>query len=358
MRLKQLNVFQKLQLKTRLRWGIVFLSVLLLSVGLAQLLAMPSADVPLGADTIAPGTTFNNNNPILPIPISVELDLAKVDLGRRLFKDNNLSNGHGMACETCHQLDRFGVDGKARSLNRAGQPLDLNTPTVFNSGFNFRQNWDGSAATLEEQVDRVLLSPREMGTTWSQVLNYLQQNRSYAALFQEIYQSSPSQDTVKDAIATFERSLMTPNAPFDQYLNGNESALSTAEKAGYDRFQSYGCAACHQGVNVGGNLYQRLGVVEDYFITRDTINPSDLGRLNITNRPRDRYVFKVPSLRNIEYTAPYLHDGSIETLEAMVKLMGTYQLGRDIPDEDVELIIAFLKTLSGELPEQAWSNQP
>lgn len=295
------------------------------------------------------------SEPIQPIP-ELSFDRAEVALGRRLFQDRNLSATGQMSCATCHQLDRAGVDGLPQAVGNGGQLLSLNTPTVFNSGFNFRQNWAGSSATLEAQVDRVLMSPAEMDNDWASIIRYLNRDRTYRQQFQRIYGSAPTAAGVRSAIATFERSLTTPNAPFDRYLKGDQHALTATEKEGYDRFRSYGCVSCHQGVNVGGNMYQRLGTFEDYFSQRQEArqdnDTTDLGRMLLTDRPRDRHVFKVPSLRNVEHTAPYLHDGSVESLAEMVKLMGTYQLGQNIPSTDIDLIVQFLKTLSGERPNQ------
>ena len=188
-----------------------------------------------------------------------------------------------------------------------------------------------------------------MNNSWDAIIAYLSRDRSYRRQFQQIYKNTPTAEAVRNAIATYERTLITPNAPFDRYLKGDKNAITATEKQGYDRFKSYGCVACHQGINVGGNMYQRLGTFEDYFARRDSITVADIGRMSISQRPRDRHVFKVPSLRNIAQTAPYLHDGSIPDLPTMVRLMGRYQLGQDIPDTDIDLIVQFLKTLSGEV---------
>ncbi|MEO1791968.1 MAG: cytochrome c peroxidase [Cyanobacteria bacterium J06629_19] len=171
--------------------------------------------------------------------------------------------------------------------------------------------------------------------------------------FQELYPTGIQPDSIRDAIATYERSLITPNAKFDRYLRGEATAITAEEKAGYQRFKEYGCVACHHGVNIGGNMFQQLGVMKDYFLERGNVQPSDLGRMNTSGRPRDRYSFKVPSLRNVALTAPYLHDGSIESLEKVITIMGRYQLGREIPPEDVALLVKFLHTLTGELEATA-----
>lgn len=310
----------------------------------------PAAQLVEANNKIAQVSESKIDGPILPLPLSLDLDSEKVALGQQLFHDPGLSSSGDMSCASCHRIAQGGDDGLPQSIGNKGTALAFNAPTVFNSGFNFRQFWDGRASTLEAQVDTPILEPDEMNQSWAEVVAYLKRDRDYVSRFHKVYRDAPTPDAVRDAIATFERSLITPNARFDQYLRGNETALSNSEKEGYARFQDYGCVACHQGVNLGGNLYQRLGVVRDFFSTRNIVTEADQGRLNITGRVRDRYLFKVPTLRNIELTAPYLHDGSIQTLAEIVQLMGTYQLGREIPPKDIELIVQFLKTLTGEQP--------
>ena len=273
-------------------------------------------------------------------------DLGTADLRCLQIVTGELLTG---AIDDLPKAPSFLMEPALQGPGADGQPLALNTPTVFNSGLNFRQFWDGRAATLEDQVDGPLLSPQEMNAKWADILAYLRQDRRYLNDFQRIYHTVPDQDSVRNAIATFERSLITPNSRFDQFLRGQSDALTEDEKQGYTLFKAYGCASCHQGVNVGGNLYQRLGIAKDYFIDRGPVQKVDLGRLNLTGRNRDRYVFKVPSLRNVELTAPYFHDGSIPTLESAVDLMATYQLGREIPAKESTQIVQFLKTLTGEV---------
>lgn len=205
--------------------------------------------------------------------------------------------------------------------------------------------------TLEAQIDHPILNPKEMNSSWPAIISKLNQNDGYTTTFRELYSKGIQPASVRDAIATYERTLVTPSARFDQYLRGKQSAITAAEKAGYQLFKDYGCAACHQGANVGGNMFQSLGVMKDFFIERGKIQPTDLGRINISGRARDHYVFKVPSLRNVELTAPYLHDGSIATLEETIGIMGKYQLGREISPNDVALIVKFLRTLTGEVKE-------
>jgi cytochrome c peroxidase len=287
------------------------------------------------------------DEPIRPIPLHVALDADKVRLGDKLFHDPQLSSDGTVSCASCHDLKRGGTDNQARSLGVGGVAGEINAPTVFNSGFNFKQFWDGRAETLEAQIDGPLQHPKEMASSWPETLDKLAQAPAYAAAFQQLYPDGITALNVKDAIATYERSLYTPNAPFDRYLRGDAAALSDDQKEGYRLFKSRGCVSCHQGVGVGGNMFQVFGVMADYFAARGDIVPADLGRFNVTGDDNDRHVFKVPSLRNVALTAPYFHDGSAATLEEAVEVMGNYQLGRPLSAREITLITAFLRTLTG-----------
>lgn len=289
-----------------------------------------------------------SKEPIIPLPQSVQLDPLKVALGGRLFRETRLSRTNSVSCATCHALDQGGVDRLRHSVGIHNQVGGVNAPTVFNSGFNFRQFWDGRAATLEEQAAGPITNAAEMGSSWDHVLAVLNGDGSYVAEFKSIYRDGVQVRNIRDAIATFERSLITPNSRFDRYLNGDAKAITADERNGYRLFKSYGCIACHQGINVGGNMFQKFGVMKDYFKGRENVNPADLGRFNITQRPEDRHVFKVPSLRNVASTGPYFHDGSAVTLEQAIAIMGQYQLGVTIPDADIALIAKFLHALTGE----------
>ncbi|MDJ0897962.1 MAG: cytochrome-c peroxidase [Xenococcus sp. MO_188.B8] len=287
--------------------------------------------------------------PILPIPINLELDEAKVQLGNQLFHDPKLSSNDTISCATCHLLDKGGTDRIPTSVGMLGSNTGVNSPTVYNSGFLFRYFWDGRAKSLEEQIEGPISAAKEMGGLgWSEIIEKLNDSPEYVKAFKKLYNQEINQDNIKDAIATFERSLYTPNAQFDYYLKGNKNAISQQAKEGYSLFKSYGCITCHQGMLVGGNMFQSLGLFGDYFADRGNVIKSDYGRYNITGKEEDRYVFKVPSLRNIELTAPYFHDGNPQTLDEAIKLMGKYQLGVDIPQQDVDLIISFLRSLTGE----------
>jgi cytochrome c peroxidase len=294
-----------------------------------------------------------SNEPIQPIEPLSGLDPRKIELGRKLFHDPRLSHNDQLSCAHCHDLKTGGTDHKARSTGINGAVGNINAPTVLNSGFNFSQFWDGRAATLESQIDGPLQSNIEMGSTWPEVIEKLKHDKEYVQAFQQIYGHEIQSDHVRDAIAEFERSLSTPNSRFDRFLRHDNAALTSREQEGYKLFKSFGCASCHQGVSVGGNMYQKLGVMAPYFTDRGNITKADMGRFNVTGDQRDMYMFKVPSLRNVELTAPYFHDGSAATLPDAVRMMAKYQLGRHLTDQEVELIVEFLKTLTGELNGKA-----
>lgn len=297
-----------------------------------------------------PGVELSNadDEPIQPIPPTIAVDGRKAALGEMLFSDPLFSRDNSVACVSCHNFGLGGTDQHARSIGIDGAVGEINAPTVFNVGFNFAQYWDGRAATLEDQIDGPINNPKEMGSSWPQVLEKIKQNPDYVEAFQRIYGNDISVASVKDAIATFERSLITPNSRFDRYLKGDSNAITTDEKAGYKLFKNYGCVACHQGVNVGGNMFAKIGIFGEYIDDRGNVSKVDFGRYNVTHRERDRHVFKVPSLRNVALTAPYFHDGSAETLDKAVITMAKYQLGRQISDDDLRHIVLFLGTLTGE----------
>ena len=240
----------------------------------------------------------------------------------------------------------------ARSVGVDGAVGGVNAPTVLNSGLNFMQFWDGRAPKLEDQVSGPIHNPLEMGSNWSQVIDKLTKDAELTAAFKEIYNSPPTAKNIRDAIATYERALITPNSPFDRYLLGDEQALTVDAEKGYDLFVSLGCVSCHQGTNIGGNMFQRLGIMNDYFGDRGNITEADYGRYNVTNRESDKFKFKVPSLRNVALTAPYFHDGSAADLQTAVEMMIHYQLGQTATEQEVAQLVAFLESLTGELDEK------
>ncbi len=289
--------------------------------------------------------------PIRPLTTPSGLDAGKVALGRRLFSDPILSADGTISCASCHDLATGGTDHRSRSVGINGALGTVRAPTVFNSGLNFRQFWDGRAPTLEAQVAGPITNPVEMGSTWPAVLARLAANPDYRRAFAAAFGTPPSIEGVEEAIASFERTLVTTGSRFDRWLRGDAAALSDKELQGYGLFKSYGCASCHQGANVGGNMFQKFGFMGNYFADRGHVAEADFGRYNVTHQEDDRFVFKVPSLRLAAAGGPYFHDGSVADLGSVIRIMARYQLGREIPEEDQAAIIAFLGTLAGESGE-------
>lgn len=306
--------------------------------GQAAEMVLPSTDTPAMAE---------EQEAIRPVPQTLALNPRKVSLGKKLFEDPLLSHDNTTSCASCHDLAKGGTDRRVRSVGINHAEGSINAPTVFNSGLGFKQFWDGRANTLEDQVDGPILGGKEMGAAWQEILSKLQASTEYSSAFQSAYADGIQAKNVKEAIAEFERSLITPNSRFDRYLRGDIGAITKDERGGYLKFKSYGCITCHQGVNVGGNMFQPLGVMGDFFAERK-LTKADFGRFNVTGNADDKFVFKVPSLRNVALTAPYFHDGSAKTLEDAVTTMATYQLGRDLSKEDLAQIVLFLKSLTGE----------
>ncbi|MFT3924083.1 MAG: cytochrome c peroxidase [Myxococcales bacterium] len=285
---------------------------------------------------------------IEPLPERVDVDPARVALGERLFQDSRLSGDGSVACVDCHSLAHGGADGRVSS-EAPGRPRGkVNVPSVFNVAFDFRYAWNGRFATIEQQLDFAMGSPAAMASSWERALAQLVRDGDLSAGFRAAYPGGLSVDSLRDALVAYCRSLVTPNARFDRFLRG-ELSLSAEEQRGYDTFRDYGCISCHQGVNVGGNMFQRFGVMRDYFRARGGVSQADFGRFAETGQEADRFVFRVPSLRNVALTAPYFHDGSVWTLEEAVTTMARVQLGRDLPGDKAAEIVAFLRSLTGEL---------
>lgn len=308
-----------------------------------------SSEKPIVTATYIPSS---DNRPITPIPENIKLNPLKVKLGKILFHDKRLSKDNTVACSSCHNLKQAGQDGMAVAIGVKGLKGSVNSPTVFNSGFAFRLFWDGRSPTLEDQVGGPIHNPVEMASNWQDVIDKLSKDPQIMARFIEIWEEGISQENIEEAIAEFERSLTTPNSPFDQYLRGDYSALTADEIKGWHLFRDLGCISCHQGVGIGNNMYANLGVMGDYFADRGRpIVDSDLGRFNVTGKDKDKYVFKVPSLRNVALTAPYFHDGSINSLDEVVNTMARYQLGIKLNQEQRDYLVAFLKSLTGQFNE-------
>ncbi|MGH7435816.1 MAG: cytochrome-c peroxidase [Polyangiaceae bacterium] len=291
--------------------------------------------------------------PLEPLQPPPPVDGRLVALGRKLFNDRRLSADDTVACASCHAFEKGGADGRVAAVGIGGQIGAVNAPTVLNSGLNFVQFWDGRATSLEDQVNGPLTNPSEMGSSWAQALPKIRADSDYESRFRALFPDAVTEDHVRGAIAAFERSLVAVDSPFDRWLRGDATALGAQEQAGYALFKGVGCIACHQGRNVGGNMFQRFGVLADYFADRGHVSKADYGRFNVTGNEADRFVFRVPSLRYVAHTAPYFHDGSAATLEQAVQVMARYQLGRTLTDDQVASIVAFLKSLAGPLPSAA-----
>jgi len=265
-----------------------------------------------------------------------------VQLGRQLFHDRRLSADGSVSCASCHDLSAGGDDDRVASIGIRGQVGTINAPTVLNSGHSFRQFWDGRAQTLAQQAEGPITNPLEMGADWPTVLATLSSDQALLDLFEESFHTRDVTPLrVTEAIAAFERTLVTPG-PFDRYLNGDVHAISDAAQKGYALFKEYGCAACHQGVNIGGNLMQYFGAFHSV----------DMGAI-ASAREQELPLYKVPTLRNIEKTAPYFHTGSVMNLDDAVRVMAAAQLGRVTSDQEAALLVAFLESLSGDVPGHA-----
>ncbi|MCK4841588.1 MAG: cytochrome-c peroxidase [Methylococcales bacterium] len=304
----------------------------------------------INSATLASSYADKNTQAITPIPVKQNLNKAIVLLGKQLFFETRLSKNDTVSCASCHNIHNAGVDGLIISAGIHGQIGSFNAPTVFNSSLNFKQFWDGRANTLEDQIDGPINNPVEMDSSWSEVIEKLTASAKYAKLFKMLFpKQGITEQSIKNAIVTFERSLLTPNSRFDLYLKGQQDAITKNEKKGYQLFNNLGCISCHQGVNVGGNMFAKMGVIHDYFADKELITKADLGRFKITKKNEDKYLFKVPGLRNIELTGPYFHDGQTRILKSAVQKMAYYQLGVKLSEKETRLIVAFLKTLTAKV---------
>ncbi len=282
--------------------------------------------------------------PITPLPQKVEYDAAKAQLGKELFFDPVLSRDNTVACASCHDLWHGGDDGKAVSIGVKGRKGKLNALTVYNSRYNFRHFWDGRADGLHAQVFMSIGDPNEMDQSVEMTLQKLRGSAHYRQRFTALYREGITRRTVEDAITEFENALVTPDAPFDRYLRGEKEAISREARTGYRLFRSKGCILCHNGRNIGGNFYNKFGVFKE-------IASRYPGRYALTHNEEDRMLFRVPSLRNVALTAPYMHEGQVPTLKEAVEIMSKHQLGREMTEEEIDNIVAFLRTLTGMRPD-------
>lgn len=289
-----------------------------------------------------------------PLPDTMDVNPDKVALGEKLFHDTRLSKDNTISCASCHGLDKGGTDQLPFSVGVGGATGDINAPTVFNSAFQFIHFWDGRAANLEEQADGPVNNPIEMASNWEEVTAKLSQDGAFTQEFLAVYPDGYKKENFVDAIAEFERTLLTP-APFDAFLKGDKTALDEQQKKGYELFNSLGCYTCHTGVILGGKSFEFMGLRDDYFGDRGDVIKRDYGRFNFTNDEYDRFRLKVPTLRNIAQTFPYLHDSTAKTLEEAVDIMGKYQTGKTITKEENQLLVAFLNSLTGTYEKGAAS---
>ena len=302
------------------------------------------------------------NEPVRPIPDSVAVNADKVALGKELYHDTRLSGDGTISCASCHAIETAGVDNHKFSDGIGGQQGGINAPTSYNAVFNFVQFWDGRALTLAEQAAGPPLNPVEMGSkSFDEIAGRLAADADFAKRFTAVYPEGLNEKTITDAIAEYEKTLITPNCPFDLYLKGDKNAMTAEQIEGYELFKEYKCATCHAGVNMGGLSYELMGQRADYFKDREVnaksgLTDSDNGRWAQTKVERDRYRFKTPSLRNIALTWPYYHDGSVPTLEKATEMMAEYQVGRKMPEAEIKKVKSFLDALTGQYQGKTLTN--
>jgi cytochrome c peroxidase len=292
--------------------------------------AQPAKDEPIQA--IAPATVANP---------------ALVELGKKLYFDPRLSRSGAISCNSCHNLSLGGTDNLKSSIGDHWQQGPIRSPTVLNARFNVAQFWDGRAKDLKAQAGGPIANPGEMAFSHQLAVDVIESIPAYGAEFKQSFGSDGVDiDRITAAIAAFEETLVTPNSRFDNWLNGDKTALTQTELDGYALFKDIGCVSCHNGPAVGGGSFQKMGLVEPY----KTSNPAQ-GRVAVTGDEADRMAFKVPTLRNVELNYPYFHDGGAATLEEAVETMGRVQLGRTLTADENAKIVAFLKTLTGDQPQ-------
>lgn len=285
------------------------------------------------------------NHAIQPLPTQYTVDEHWATLGKALFHSPLLSQDNTISCASCHLLSFGGDDGFSVSTGVASRSGTRNSPTIFNAVFNFKQFWDGRANSLASQIEGPIHNPNEMATSWPVVVEKLSADNYFTGAFQQLGIRKITQQDIVKALTIYEESLITPNAPIDKYLLGDKTALTEQQIRGLDKFTQFGCSACHQGRNIGGNLFQKLGQVGDI--------PSELaadkGKYLLTKEPLDLHVFKVPSLRNVALTAPYFHNGAVKTLPEAVQIMASSQLGRELSQQDIDDLVALLHSFSAPI---------
>lgn len=284
--------------------------------------------------------------PIVPIPQSIPHDPRKAELGKKLFFDPILSQDRTVACVSCHDVSLSGADGKKVSTGIRNLQGTMNSPTVFNAVFNFSQFWNGRAKDLNEQALGPIHNPVEMGLPLKEAARRVTSDPDYRKRFMALTgKAIVTANDIADMLAEYEKTLITPNSRFDRYLRG-EITLTPKEAQGYLLFKTLGCVSCHNGVNVGGNSFQKMGAIIEV-----PYDPRTDDRYALTRRPIDKNIFKVPTLRNVSHTAPYFHDGSAATLSEAIGKMSYHNLGLTLSPEEVSRLVAFLHTLDGEIPK-------
>ncbi len=292
------------------------------------------------------GSVSAAQEPIQPIKPVQNINLGLAELGKKLYFDPRLSKSGFISCNSCHNLSMGGTDNLKTSIGHNWQQGPINAPTVLNSSLNLAQFWDGRAADLKAQAGGPIANPGEMAFTHTLAVSVLESIPEYVMAFKQVFDTDKvTIDEVTTAIAEFEKTLVTPNARFDRWLLGDRMTLTEEELAGYALFKESGCVACHNGEAVGGNSFQKMGIMEPY----QAKSPAE-GLSAVTGKDADRFKFKVPTLRNVEMTYPYFHDGEAETLTEAVDVMGRLQLGRKFSERENAQIVAFLKTLTGDQP--------
>ncbi|MCL1048047.1 cytochrome-c peroxidase [Shewanella abyssi] len=296
---------------------------------------------------ICSACSFAASEPIKIIPAAVITNPEKVELGKMLFFEPRLSKSGFISCNSCHNLSLGGVDALPTSIGHNWQQGPINSPTVLNAEYGLAQFWDGRAKDLKEQAGGPIANPKEMGFSHDLAVDTIRSMPAYQARFASVYKTNGiSIDAITDAIAEFEKTLVTPNAPFDKYLTGDKSAINADAIAGYQLFKDKGCVRCHNGPAVGGTMYMKMGLVKPFH----TKNPAE-GRKGVTGKEADKFVFKVPTLRNIELTYPYFHDGSVWDLAEAVNTMADIQLGQALTATETKQMVTFLNSLTGEQPQ-------
>jgi cytochrome c peroxidase len=290
------------------------------------------------------------NEPVRPISKVFKTDSAKVALGFDLYNDVRLSANNTISCASCHDFEKGGTDQLPVSIGIFNQEGPINSPTVFNAPFNIAQFWDGRAADLQEQAGFPPLDMKEMGNkSFDEIIERLSGDVELKARFDELYAEGITKNSITDAIAEFEKTLITPNSAFDMYLKGDKNAINEDQKMGYEAFKRVGCTTCHVGEAMGGQSFEYVGLFADYYKDRGTeITSADHGRAKFTNKEEDMYYQKVPVLRNIAITQPYMHDASSKTLMEAVEMMNKYQIKDKLNSDEIMNIVDFLNALNGE----------